>query len=404
MLTSTENVEIHCSTEVVAVGQDANGAWVDARSADVPEVQRFTGDYLIACDGGSSPIRKALGAELEDLGFHQRWLTIDALVDDDKLPDLPQTQIQFCNATRPGSYVVGPKNHRRWELQLLPSESQRKEFSDEEVWSFLERWIQPDHARLWRSAIYDFRGLVAREWRHERILLAGDAAHMTPPFMAQGMCQGMRDALNLAWKLERVVKGVSPDTLLDSYMEERRPHVLQTTRSSIELGRLICETDMPAALARDQRLRDEQGGTIKTVTRQQMIPNLQQGLCAFDTAGAGEIFPQPEVTRQDFAGRLDDLTGGTVRVVVRGPMNETEEAKYLDALRTTGGVLVHLDGVARSSGVLAIHELHPLVCDWLEARDSTVVVVRPDHYVYGTARDHISALQVLNLMNHELGI
>ncbi len=109
----------------------------------------------------------------------------------------------------------------------------------EDVWAWLERWIAPGEARIERAAAYMFHGLVADRWRQGgRILLAGgDAAHMTPPFMAQGgMAQGMRDAQNLAWKLEAVLDGSSPDDLLDSYQVERRPHVIETTQHTIALG------------------------------------------------------------------------------------------------------------------------------------------------------------------------
>src|SRR5206468_2789926 len=144
--------------------------------------------------------------------------------------------------------------------------------ADEELWRLLRRWISPGDGRLWRSATYRFHGLVAAEWRRGRVLLAGDAAHMTPPFMAQGMAQGMRDVLNLAWKLERVLRHGEPDQLLDSYEEERKPHVVTTTRTAMALGREICECDTDLATQRDARLLAAQGGVVQTVLRQDLIP------------------------------------------------------------------------------------------------------------------------------------
>ena len=202
---------MHRSAEVQGVGQDDEGAWADVRLEEGTDAVRFRGRYLIACDGGASVIReKILGITMDDLGFHEPWLVVDVLVNEDKLAKLPQTQVQYCEPERPSTYVTCVGNHRRWEITLNPGDRSSGVFPDEELWPLLERWITPEDGRIWRSAAYRFHGLVANEWRRGRILLAGDAAHMTPPFMAQGMAAGMRDALNLAWKLDRVIQSRRP--------------------------------------------------------------------------------------------------------------------------------------------------------------------------------------------------
>ena len=227
-LADLPNVQVFLEAEIQATGQDSACAWADVLLRGQTASTRLSADYLVACDGGSSPIRKRLGISLEDLNFDEPWLVVDAIVPDEKLALLPQTQVQYCEAARPCTFVVGPGNHRRWEIMLLEGDSLSPEFPEEELWPLLSRWLKPGEAKIWRAASYRFHGLVANAWRRERIFLAGDAAHMTPPFMAQGMVSGMRDAHNLAWKLTRVLQGRSPQSLLDTYMQERRPHVRQT--------------------------------------------------------------------------------------------------------------------------------------------------------------------------------
>lgn len=389
-----DNVRVFLETELVDFDQEAGRVWVDLRSPD-GATKRFSASYLVACDGGSSPIRKRLGIELEDLGFDEPWLVVDAIVPAEKAASLPQTQIQYCEPERPATYVVGPGNHRRWEIMLLPGDSLSPEFPDEELWPLLQRWLKPGEARIWRAAAYRFHGLVAREWRRGHILLAGDAAHMTPPFMAQGMVQGMRDAQNLGWKLARVIEGQSADCLLDSYMDERRPHVVQTTLSAMALGRVICERDPEKARARDAGLRDEQGGGVKTVFRQQMIPDLAGGMRAPATAGAGSLFPQPEVVSGGQMKRLDDVTGAGVRMVVAVPMASAECDACMAALAPLDGALVCLDDCPDAAVCAGVRETTSLLADWFKSLDACVAIVRPDHYVYGTAKTVTEGLALL---------
>jgi 3-(3-hydroxy-phenyl)propionate hydroxylase len=397
------NVTVHRSAEVQAVGQAEDGAWADVHLPGRPGVERIHSHFLIACDGGASPVRKQLGISLEDLGFDERWLVIDAIVDERTLARLPQTQVQYCEPSRPCTYVVAVGNHRRWEMRLTDEDSATGDFSDDDLWRLLRRWISPEDGRLWRSATYRFHGLVASEWRRGRILLAGDAAHMTPPFMAQGMAQGMRDALNLAWKLERVLCHGESDDLLDTYEQERKPHVVTLTHTAMALGREICECDTELAAQRDARLLTEQGGTVQTVLRQDLIPGLTGGLIELDSPGAGSILPQPFVRADGFAGRLDDLTGGVVRAIAVEPLNSGERALLLDSLAPLGGTLVVLDSPGeREEVVVDAVEDEGVLGSWLRGLGRPIVVARPDHYVYGTAASAADAAELLTGLRDRL--
>jgi 3-(3-hydroxy-phenyl)propionate hydroxylase len=399
-LAELPNVAIHRSVEVQSVGQDDEGAWADVQQLGSAEVQRIRGSFLIACDGGTSPIREEqLGIAMQDLGFHEPWLVVDVLVNDDKLARLPQTQVQYCEPERPFTYVTCVGNHRRWEIRLNPEDRTSGDFPEEELWPLLKRWIGPEDGRIWRSAAYRFHGLVASEWRRGRIFLAGDAAHMTPPFMAQGMAKGMRDALNLAWKLTSVIRDGADNRLLDTYEQERKPHVTATTESAMQLGRVICERDPQRAAERDARLLAEQGGVVKTILRQDLIPGLSSGLVDRGTPGAGSILPQPMVQTDRFTGRLDDVTGSTVRAVAVEQLAPDERAAVLEALAPLGGVLVQLgESGGREGPLVEAREDDDLLGSWLHAVGRRIAIARPDHYVYGTAtsaKETVALLQNL---------
>jgi 3-(3-hydroxy-phenyl)propionate hydroxylase len=246
--------------------------------------------------------------------------------------------------------------------------------AESEVWRLLSRWIGPGDAEIWRVASYRFHALVAKEWRRGRVFLAGDAAHQQPPFTGQGMCQGVRDVANLAWKLKRVLDGTAGDGLLDSYGIERGPHVRRLTSTIKEIGRLICERDPAVARARDAKLLEAAGGTIQTVPRQQLIPPLAGGFLSHASAHAanGSIFPQPRIMRGGKASLLDDVVGGGFRIVTNG--NIAVRSKGLKVVRIGAGegCLREMDGVAAA---------------WFARHACVAALVRPDHYVYGVAAD-----------------
>ena len=388
-------------SEVVGFGQDVEGAWVDVLGPDGQAPRRVRGDYLVACDGGASPVRTELGIPMTDLGFHENWLVIDALVEDDEiLARLPQTQVQYCEPWRPSTFVYLTGRHRRWEIALEPGEIAVGPVPTDQVWHWLERWIKPGEATIWRAAAYTFRSLVADEWRRGRILLAGDAAHMTPPFMAQGMAAGMRDAQNLAWKLDAVLAADASEQLLDSYAQERRPHTIATTMNAIALGRVICEKDETAARTRDRELRAPYDGTVPVTFRSEFLPPLTDGLFAFDTPGAGELLPQPFVMDGDGAKRLDDLVGPGFCVVCLPTVSAEDLARLGTALTPIGGHVVRVRP-SQERAVVALDSGDVVECDdvmsaWLGGLGRSIAIARPDHGVFGTAATPEEALALID--------
>jgi 3-(3-hydroxy-phenyl)propionate hydroxylase len=372
-------VEVALGESVAGFTQSKEGVRVALRGASGAG-RTVAAQYLIGCDGASSTVRRELGVELEDLDFDEPWLVVDVLMNEAALGKVPAVSVQYCDPARPATYLIGPGAHRRWEIMLLPGEDRDPFASEEAVWRLLARWIAPGDATLWRHASYRFHALVAREWRRGRVFLAGDAAHQQPPFTGQGMCQGVRDAANLAWKLGLVLAGRAGEHLLDSYGAERAPHVRRLTSTIKDIGRLICERDPESARRRDERLIAEAGGTVSTMPRQQLIPPLREGLLsASPHAANGTLFPQPRVVAAGRETLMDDATRAGFRLVLKSGAGPAPAAAEI------AGIPVGIVRVGGEGGELP--ELDGVVAGWFERHACAAALLRPDHYVFGVAED-----------------
>ena len=379
-----DSVTVELGTELIGFEQSEHQVTLQLRD-DSGATRTVTADYVIACDGASSPVRQQLGIRFEDLVFDEPWLVIDLQVNDGGLGKLPSTSAQFCEPSRPTSFIICPGNHRRFEIMLLPGEDPSTMETADEVWRLLARWITPDDATLWRAASYRFHALVAAQWRQGRVFLAGDAAHQQPPFIGQGMCQGIRDVVNLAWKLDRVLTGQSGDALLDSYGEERSTHVRELTSRIKAIGHVICERDPVAADARDARILAEGGGQPRTVTRQEIVPPLQAGLLAHPLHPAhGTLFPQPWIRAATGVQLLDVVAGTGWRLVLdarTGPeLSPTQQAEI-------ARLGVRPLRICPDSDNTALVEKDGVVAGWFDRHGCVAALVRPDHYVFGVVSD-----------------
>ncbi len=349
---------------------------------------------LLGCDGANSFVRKQLDIPLEDLGFDEWWMVVDARIL--RPVDLPPRSIQYCWPSRPSTFVPGPGTLRRWEIKLLPGERPEEFGRHENVVRQISRFVDPSCFEIWRSAVYRFHALLAQRWRHGRVFLLGDACHQTPPFLGQGMCAGLRDAGNLAWKLAMVLQEGAPDDLLDSYEEERKPHVRALVATAKEFGLIIGELDPEAARIRDDTLCGQlERGEVETI-RQRFVPNLTSGILDCESDGAGTLFVQPKIQRQDALGDttlLDDLLRFRFLIATAAAEPQTwltpesrELWRRLGAERIVIGPPVQMDGPA-GSDVQYLVESDALFAEWMSHHGCAAVVVRPDRYVFGMAND-----------------
>jgi len=313
--------------------------------------------FVVGCDGARSVVRRAIGGRQRDLGLHQPWLVVDLLCDParPRVAALPPYSVQFCDPSRPMTLVnVGPSGaivRRRWEIMLMPGDDPDRIAEPERFWPMIARWLAPEDGHIERAAVYTFHSVVQEGWRRGRLLLAGDSCHQTPPFLGQGLCAGLRDVANLAWKLAAIVRDGAPDSLLDTYESERRPHVATFIELAVRMGGVIQATDPAAVAARDRRFA---GGPESFSFP---LPQLGAGCRVDDPSPIGTIAPQP---RLPDGRRMDDTIGA--RFAVLGARD----------------VLAGLDAPA------AI--LPDVGLDWLATHGSRAAILRPDRYVYAMAR------------------
>ena len=349
-----DNVTVHTDCEVVDIDDSTVPVVLKTKNRATGDTSQVTADWVVGCDGARSMVREKIGTGMDDLGFREHWLVIDIFVND-SWKDLGKYTLQFCVPERPATYVCGPHNRRRWEIALQPNDDLETIATDEAVWELLSPWVSRDQAELERRALYEFHSVNALQWRKGRLFVAGDAAHQMPPFMGQGMCSGMRDVANLAWKLDAVIKGEASEKLLDTYTTERAPHVREYIATAIRLGGLINTSKTKEALE-TAFPKPDGSAEMKSIT-----PAMGSGLGARGEDWLGR--PGPQFFLED-GRRSDDVTGhGAVLIA-------------------TPDVL----GNADTKGLATLPENTFGVQDYLDSIDAVAVLLRPDRYVFDIAK------------------
>ncbi len=268
---------------------------------------------------------------------------------------------------------------------VLPGEDPTELASHESAWRLLEPWgVHPDNAELERSAVYRFQARWAETWRRGRGLIAGDAAHLMPPFAGEGMCAGLRDSVALAWRLDLVLSGRAGDAVLDSYGTERKGHVRHYIDFSMRLGQVICIADVKAAAERDSRMIAEAASSDGTPVDTD-IASLGPGIWHSGTAHAGELSVQGNVEANGRTGRFDDVVGRGWIILGRGDSPAdllTDEQSQLWSDLDGRCVRIGAPGVGCD-----VTDVDGTYRAWLDEIGAEFVILRPDFYVAATASD-----------------
>jgi len=346
------NVETLTGWSLTGFTDDGTG--VTATLTDGNETRTVRAQFLVGCDGGNSFVRKTLGIGLDDYGFDEPWLVVDTVMPDES--HLKPHGVQLCDPARPVTIMPMSPGRRRWEFMLLPHETPEEMMAPGKVEALMAPYMGKGEVEIVRRAVYRFHGLVAKEWRKGRVVLAGDSAHQMPPFAGQGMCSGLRDAANLAWKLALVLDGKADIKLLDTYQAEREPHVRGFIELAIAMGKVVCMQDAEAAKARDAGMiaGHKAGGAAPLPPPPPMI-----GGALHASPRAGELSPQ--------YARFDDARGNGAWLLHRGQSVESDDVEVVDV-----------------SGLTQWET-------WLG--EAEAALIRPDRYVFGTgaANDLIAA-------------
>jgi 3-(3-hydroxy-phenyl)propionate hydroxylase len=352
-------------------GIEVSGLAEDAGVVVVTAVDRRTGAdrsvravAVLGCDGANSTVRRLIGSSMRELGAADRWLVLD-IRSTEPLPVWPGAH-QVCDAAHPATFMPVTGDRYRWECRMRPGETVEQLTTPERLARLLAP-VDPAAVEFVRAVEYTFRAQVADRWRIGRVLLAGDAAHLSPPFVGQGLGLGLRDVHQLAWKLAAVLTGEAGDELLDTYQAEREPHARALIRLALLLGRLMTGGGQAGNVVRRGALAVlRRIPAVAALATDSRTPPLTAGPLVerHGRAGrllAGSLVPQPEVVVDGRRCRLDDVLGPDGAELV---------------LEDGGLVVVRQDGtrtrVADPSGRLA---------EWLRRASASSVTVRPDRIV-----------------------
>lgn len=367
-----DSVEVRLQQEVVGLDERDDHVVLQVRDLVAGETREIGARYVVGCDGANSAIRKRAGLTLDDLEFDEGWLVVDAIIDKPRQElGLPIPAVQLCDPARPVSFIPVAGPYIRWEFMLRPGEAKEEMLRRDRVVELIAAWCDPGSVEVIRTAVYDFHALVAQRWNTRRAFLAGDAAHQMPPFLGQGMCSGMRDAANLAWKLKLVLRGAAGDSMLASYQSERDPHVRALINIAIALGHIICTQDADAAAARDADF-------LSRAEREPAppdMPGIGPGVLQA-SAVAGKLGLQADIRDGDGNRKLlDDVVGaGFVLLSRAAPTPLSATARRLCAELDCH--LVSVDATVDIDGAYG---------QWFDRCGCDAILVRPDHVVFGTA-------------------
>jgi 3-(3-hydroxy-phenyl)propionate hydroxylase len=381
--------------------------------------------YLVGCDGGRSRIRSQLDIEMTGRSFPNPWLVVDIREKDGEsaLQHLPYFSF-VCDPECPTVSCVQPDGHHRFEFMLMPGQTRESMEDPATVRRHLEKYVDVDRFDILRSLVYTFNALIAGRWRDGRVFLAGDAAHMTPQFIGQGMNAGVRDAYNLAWKLDAVLGGVADDALLDTYQSERLPHVRSMIRTAVQMKDYVSTANPLKAWLRNVLTRTAMAtpGLGRYLREGTFIPQpsyadgtyfgLPRRRRRLRRSPCGRQLPQPFVKGPDGrAARLDDLLGAGFALVgigvdPRAALDESDLATWrrLDTrivtLHAFGGRPQGEAVRGRAEPTIGIEDVSGELLAWLRTHGhgpGSVVIVRPDRYVYGAvpARELAAATRQL---------
>lgn len=381
ILADLPSVTILRCWQAVSVSQNECTATVGFESTRTGLSTTITADWVIGADGANSTIRRLLNIQWRDEGYFCDWLVVDVRLHDSARP-FPRVASQRCDPDRPSTMVPAGPGRRRWEFMRLPDETREELDCADTAWRLLQQYgVTPDNAELQRYSVYTFQSCRAPQWRDGRVLLAGDSAHLMPPFAGQGLGAGLRDVHNLSWKLSAILRGVASEPLLDTYSSERQQHADAFIHYSTTLGRVICVTDPHQANVRDRRIARSPDSAPPTVPpRPSLGPGLHVGPVGGTVARQGRV----RLASTTRPAMFDDVIGGAGAVISRtsGPLDRLD-ARWCAALNALNMALVALTGT--SSRALLVDDVDGLYSRWLEEIGADTIIVRPDFHVFGTA-------------------
>ncbi|MFE5678072.1 bifunctional 3-(3-hydroxy-phenyl)propionate/3-hydroxycinnamic acid hydroxylase [Streptomyces erythrochromogenes] len=398
-----DRITVHRGHEVVAISEGPESADVTAVGPDGTQ-RVFTASWVVGCDGANSFVRGRIGTPISDLGFSHDWLVCDVVHHDGRR--FTPNNLQICDPARPRTSVSAGPGNRRYEFMRIDGETIDGLNTEESCWRLLELFdVDRENSTLRRHHVYSFKAGSAEQWHKGRLVLAGDAAHIMPPFAGQGMSSGFRDAGGLAWRLDALLEGRAGTEVLDDYQEERRTHVKHAITMSVNLGRIICQTDPQAAADRDLVMKaaaERAAAAGQPAQQRSPLQPLTKGFLRRAANGrparpAGALSPQATVARGEHTALFDSVVGlGFVLLTSQDPavLLDEEHRAFLADLGAHVVQVLPAGTDPQLAGESAVVDVEGVYGSLLAEAGADAVLIRPDFYVYGAAagREDTAAL------------
>jgi 3-(3-hydroxy-phenyl)propionate hydroxylase len=381
------NADVHFSAELQALHDDGEHISLKVNLRGVTHPMKAS--VVLACDGARSTVRDLLGIQMQGSTYDDNWLVIDTLNDPDTMPNSKA----FCHVQRPYMSIPAPRGGRRYEFKMLPGESREAMTLPASIRKLMAPIRQLNDSDIARIAVYTFQARIAEQLTRGRVLLMGDAAHLTPPFAGQGMNAGLRDAMNVAWKVAMVVRGQATSSLLASYEVERRQPIAAMIQLAVTMGEIIMPVNSEDRALRGAlfaKLNHFPGGRdflvgMKFKPRPRYDDGVFVGLQRPEVPASlvGSMIPQPRVRTPHGIQRLDDVIGPRFALLVQNLATEQFAASHLATLwPELSPTLLSLTSKTEHKPPLVLRgELldSDIALPLLAHRDQ-ILLVRPDRY------------------------
>ena len=356
-LKNYKKVSIEQNSEVIKIKNSKNHVDITYLNTNNHKEYFVRSKYVIGCDGANSITRKQMKTKMENLGFTQKWAVVDLILKKKK-NNLPDRTIQYSNPKQPATYCRNVGRRRRWEFAIKKNHSDKKVLSDNYIWNFLKPWLNKNEAIIERKTIYTFESAIAGKWRKGRVFIAGDAAHLMPPFMGQGMCAGIRDASNLAWKIANCIRNKFDEKLLNTYQSERSLNVKEYIETTMRMGEFVNAVE--TIQITDNIKSDNKG--IKSM--QSIKPKLGKGLGNLKDKNRGKTFPQFKLKNNK---TLDDHFSKKGIIILSSEIKHKNLKNYF---------LLKAKNLSN-------------VSKYLKNINSKAILVRPDRFILASARSNM---------------
>ncbi len=349
-----KKVKIKQNSEVTKIKNFKNYVKINFKNIIDNNIDEIKSKYVIGCDGANSITRSQMNTKMDNLGFTQKWAVVDLILKKEK-KKLPDRTIQYSNSKQPATYCRNVGKRRRWEFAIKNNQTEKKILSNSYIWSFLKPWLKKNEALIERKTIYTFKSAISRKWKKKRIFIAGDAAHLMPPFMGQGMCAGIRDVSNLAWKISKCLKSKYSEKMLKTYQSERFSNVKEYIETTMRMGEFV------NAVGSDQITDNISSTNEGTKSMKSIKPKLGKGLGEKKDKNRGKIFPQFKLKN---GKNLDNLFSKKSILLLSSSIKKKipNKINYL-----------------KSSNVIGLS-------NYFINLDTKALIVRPDRYIYASLK------------------